>query len=66
MITKLENKLTKLENKLTKLNKKFVLCEEHEGWQILAEIDTIEGRIDMLRTGNPPSAYGFTEGEKHG
>ena len=58
--------ITKLENKLTKLNKKFVLCEEHEGWQILAEIDTIEGRIDMLRTGNPPSAYGFTEGEKHG
>jgi uncharacterized protein YaaR (DUF327 family) len=57
--------ITKLENKLTKLNKKFALCEEHEAWQILSEIDEVEGRIDMLRTGNPPSAYGFTEGGKH-
>tara|TARA_R100000152_G_C6770323_1_gene196456 strand:- start:458 stop:643 length:186 start_codon:yes stop_codon:yes gene_type:complete len=56
-----EYMITKLENKLTKLQKKFALCEEDEAWQILAEIDEIEGRIDMLRTNNPPSAYGFTE-----
>jgi len=57
--------ITKLENKLTKLNKKFALCGEHEARQILSEIDEVEGRIDMLRTGNPPSTYGFTEGGKH-
>ena len=58
-MTKIINKVKKLEKKLEKLNKKFVLCEEHEAWQILADIDTIEGKIDMLLTGNPPSHYGF-------
>ena len=55
-------KSERLEKKLEKLNKKFALCEEHEAGQLLAEIDEVEGRIDMLRTGNPPSHYGFRKG----
>ena len=55
-------KLEQLEKRLERRNKKFPLCEEHEAWQILAEIDEVEGRIDMLLTGNPPSFYGFRKG----